>query len=196
MSVQWKGDEFMERLRDAIDKGTTAAAIALESEIRGSFGSNHGGVPSKPGEFPNSQFGELRNSMGHTKAVDGVAFVGTGLDYGRYLNNGAVIKPQGKALVIPLTWEAKRLMVRVGGSARRAINQLKYSSRKMRMVRTEKGLLVVQDVAGKNARGIAWFLITRKTIEIQPRPWGPLGVAMAQDAMREAFTNTVQEAMK
>lgn len=198
MSVQWKGDEFMARMfgpNGALNRGVTAAAIELESTIREGFGHSHGMTPSKPGAYPNTQFGDLRNSMGHTKASMGVAFVGSGLPYARYLNDGAVIRPGGKALVIPLTYQAKRLLNQYGGSPRRAINALKYGGKKIAFIRTSHGLLVAQSIGGKHARTVGWFLITRKTIVIQPRPWAKLGISQATAAMADRFAATVKEAM-
>lgn len=134
------------RLDRAIGNGLTSAAMVLADTVVREFGSNHGGYRSAPGMPPNSQSGELRNSIGYTKAEKGTgawkAVVGSSLAYPAYLNDGATIKPKNtKMLMIPLTREAER-GVRRFGSPRGFLSSLGAKVRWVPIVKGRKYLVI------------------------------------------------------
>lgn len=190
---------FVASVRAAVDHGLFAAGLVLEDQIVRGFGTNHGGRPSKPGAFPNSQTGLARASI-TTVQSPGVTRVGSDLAYLRYLNNGASISPKrGKALGIPLNPQAQTLVRRNDGSIREAINALKGMGI-VSFRRGNSGVVVILETGGKVKRGLArgvrsgeaWFLLTSKTIHIAPRPWARLGLARARKNMELRFVDTVR----
>lgn len=91
-------EEVVKRIMPAIDEGVEAAAeivadravrnIKARPSVPGQPVGRGGGMVSRPGETPTTQIGVLRNSIAYTDAQGGVAFVGTGLKYGRWLELG------------------------------------------------------------------------------------------------------------
>lgn len=187
--------DFMQRLDAAIGKGLEAAAAKLADGIAVTFGRNHGGVPSKPGQPPNTQFGGLRNSIGYTGArKEGKAwkaFAGSSLEYAAYLEKGAVIKPKNaKMLMIPLS-HAMKLAIRRYGSPRAAL----ASVGKIRWIKIDnRRSLVVRD-AGKGKRGEALFLATKGPVVLAPRPWVRPAYNLMRRTMNDAFRDSVVASM-
>lgn len=199
VSIKINAQQFLATVRGAVNDGLFASGLVLQDAIVRGFGSNHGGAPSSPGSFPNSQTGIARASFATVKG-EGFALVGSDVPYLRYLNNGASISPKkGKALGIPLTPQAKTLVRRSGGSIREAINAMKGLG-VVTFRRSNSGVVVILDTGGKVKRGLArgaksgeaWFLLTSKTIHIAPRPWARLGIARARGAMMRRFVSVVR----
>ena len=168
---------FVASVRAAANAGLTAAAMALADGMTRTFGSNHGGVTSLPGMPPNSQTGNLRGSIGYTKAENLEAQAGTDVKYGAYLEKGAIIRPKnGKAIVIPLSRAAAKLLRDHGGRARSVVNALKFDRAKpLRFIKTKNGLLIARAYGitkGKAAgtKSEPMFLVTKRAV-IKPRPW-------------------------
>lgn len=121
VTFTWRGDQF-ERLVDrAVRKGLSDAAMVLADGVVRIFGVNHGGVPSQPGEPPNSQTGHLRNSVAFVTAnQDWQAFVGSNVPYARYLNFGTTrIEPRPWA--VPALNRSRARMQRVFASSAAAV---------------------------------------------------------------------------
>lgn len=197
MSSTWNGPAVMARIRAAVDAGVTGMAVELEDTIISKIGTLSKGEPSSPGGYFNTQSGVGRNSINHTKAVDGTAYVGTSVDYLRYLNDGAIIKPKnGKALAIPLSDEAK-LKVKQLGSPRAAIAAfLAADKKRVYWVKVYGGKMLVRSDSRKmRGSSTPLFLITSKTITIAPRPWATLGQADAAQAMRARFIDEYNRSM-
>lgn len=153
-------------MRHAVNAANDAlfagALVCADRAVR-NFGANHGGVPSLPGNPPNSQSGHLRNSVTavHSKdlGVPLAAAFGTNVPYGRYLEFGA--NPKGKPwLTIPVHPEAKRASRR-GQGAR---------SFRLRFQKTRNGALLVKDVPGNRGRSEVWYVLKHE-VHIAPRPW-------------------------
>lgn len=198
MTVTIKDNPTYEaRLFAAMNRGLTDSAIVLADTMVRSFGSNHGGIPSAPGQVPHSQTGGLRNSIGYIEAVNGESGAGTTLAYGRFLEVGAHIRPRnGRAIAIPLSPEAKRLSARHGGRVRSIINALKFDkARPMRWVKTRNGvLLLIAEGRRKNAGWMPFFLLT-KHARLAARPWLRPAFLKASARMQEAFIRRVNQEM-
>jgi len=198
-------DQFMSKLRKSADEAADEMAVRLLNTIVRGFGRNHGGVPSQPGNYPNSQTGFLRNSFNMLKSEPGKAnaYVGSDVPYARYLQTGAHIRPRtAKALAIPLSSEAKRAVARHGGSARAAIDEFKADKKNpIGFIKTQSGLLIVRDFlpsrGGRKRGGVrqiseALFLITKEAV-IHPRPWATLGIRDARQAMMDAAMRSLRK---
>lgn len=168
---------FPAMVRAAANAGLTGAAMALADGMTRTFGSNHGGVTSLPGMPPNSQTGNLRGSIGYRPVEDGESRAGTDVKYGAYLEKGAIIRPKnGKAIVIPLSRAAAKLLRDHGGRARSVVNALKFDRAKpLRFIKTKNGLLIARAYGITKGRAAGtksepMFLVTKRAV-IKPRPW-------------------------
>jgi len=199
-SFTWKGEEFKRKLHEAVKRGLTDASMVLADGVVNVFGVNHGGVASKPGHPPNTQTGHARKSVGYTKADDDWrSFVGTNVPYLRYLDGGAVIRSRsGKAITIPLSAEAKRMVAAVNGRARSVINALKFDKiRPLRFFKTANGILIVRMASNRSkdrGTGEAFILLTDHAT-IHARPWAKPAVKRSRDAMERVFVNTAARQM-
>jgi len=91
VSFEWNGDAIGEAVRGAVNAAVTTAAASFADTAARSLPVDRGfGVRSKPGDPPNNQTGNLRNSIGFTKATDQKAWFGTNVMYGRHLEFGTV----------------------------------------------------------------------------------------------------------
>ena len=78
-------------IQNAVIAGANVYKNALKLKIQGNRGEAAGvvtGIPSKPGEPPNSQTGMLRNSIVITSTKTGTALVGPSVAYGKWLEFG------------------------------------------------------------------------------------------------------------
>lgn len=103
MKTEWNGDEILAELQAEVGRRVEKAAIHLENEIRKKLNASepyhigkgkkgryyHGEDPSKPGDPPKKIRGDLQRSITYKMADDKMsATVGTGLDYGFFLEVG------------------------------------------------------------------------------------------------------------
>lgn len=163
VKITWDGNNYLRHVRAAAEDALFAGALLCADQAVRNFGRAHGGVPSLPGNPPNSQTGHLRNSVTAVHPRDlGIpltAAFGTNVKYGRYLEFGA--SPRGNPyLTIPIHPEAKRASRR-GQSAR---------SFRLRFVKTKNAALLVKDVPGRHARMEVWYVLKRQ-VRIAARPW-------------------------
>lgn len=90
VTLDWKGDRASDAVRKGLAEGLTKGAEILADQMVRIMGTDHGGVPSTPGNPPNVQTSHLRNSIGYVPATPDslVAFAGTNVIYGKYLEDG------------------------------------------------------------------------------------------------------------
>ncbi len=153
----------MSHVRESANNALFAGALLAADQAVRNFGRGHGGVPSLPGRPPNSQTGNLRNSVTAVHArdlgVDLAAAYGTNVPYGRYLEFGA--RPKGSPwLTIPVSKEAK-------AASRRGLGARSF---RLRFVKTKNAALLVKDIPGRNARMEVWYVLKHE-VYIAPRPW-------------------------
>jgi len=77
-------------MAEAVNVGITAGSERIAQQVRANIRKGHGGVVSKPLSPPNSQTGNLKNSWNVIPAKSGRGYIGTGLDYSRFLERGTV----------------------------------------------------------------------------------------------------------
>jgi hypothetical protein len=199
VQIKLTDEEWRRRLfapgTGAIDRGLSSAARRLADTIVRRFGSNHGGVPSRPGDVPNSQSGNLRASIQSVDATGGTAFVGSSLAYARHLEHGAVVRPRnGRAIVIPLAPSIARQM-RNGVRPRSIINALKFDkSRPLAWIKAKRGGVIVMQKRGRKGDMVPLMLLTSRAV-IAPRPWAKPGVVAARPAMEQAFIRSARQAV-
>lgn len=186
-TLKWNGERLGALLMRAADTGAEAAARVLTETIQSGLGGVHYGRRSRPGAMPHTQTRQLRQSFSHTAGSGGAAHVFTRARYAVSLALGAVIAPRGRSLVIPMSWEAQRLMTRSDGSARAAIASLQ-AMRGFARRRTVSGgwLLGLERGRGRARTFTPWFLLTRRTVTIAPRPWHSIALARGREPMRRA----------
>lgn len=106
-------DGFMERAREAVNVGLTAAALKHRNFVRQSFSKGgRFGPGSAPGTPPNRRRGWLEKNCIHVASTNFRALSGVSKQapYGMILEKGGVIRPKlAKALPVPLNDQAKRL---------------------------------------------------------------------------------------
>lgn len=190
-------DSFMIKLRDSADKAASAMAETLADTIVRGFGRDHGGIPSTPGNYPNSQTGFLRNSIQWIPSYNQTAYVGSNAPYALYLQRGAHIRPRNaKALAIPLTKAAKD-KVEEAGTPRAAIQEFKAdTSNPVVSIKTVSGTIIARKRGRGKAKGEVepLFLITMEAV-IHPRPWATLGIRDARKDMLAIALRTMREGM-
>ncbi len=91
--VKWD-DGWQRRFQAATDAGLTGVAEKAADYAARSMGTDHGGVPSKPGDPPNVQTSNLRNNISfgspESLGTPGQSAYGTNVEYGRFLEQGTV----------------------------------------------------------------------------------------------------------
>lgn len=88
MSIQWDDNRIKAAILQAANKGIEAAGDVVANRAVTLIGNDHGGVPSLPGNPPNTQTGTLHKSITRTVAEAGKVLVGTAVEYGPYLEFG------------------------------------------------------------------------------------------------------------
>lgn len=193
--VRINAGAFLASVLDAAAHGVTAAAFPLQREIGRVLNRAKSPPSSAPGDAPHKMTGALARSWEVQRADTRTltSRVYSTLPYARFLERGAVIRPKnGKAIVIPMSAEARKAIAAHGGRARNAILALKalglISPRK-----TANGKLWVKETKGRGkarigARSEAMFLVT-KSATIAPRPYIARSIAAAQADMQRAFSD-------
>lgn len=191
--VRINKDAFLNAVMKSAADGVTAAGFVLQKEIGNVLNQGKSPPSSSPGNPPFKMTGALARSWSVQPATPSTltARVWTPLAYARYLERGADIRPKnGRAIVIPLTPEARRVLEAHGGRARNAILAMKALGQ-IRMVKVNRGILWVRDYKGRGKAGIGarsepLFLVTGGAI-IQKRPYIDRAIAIAQSGMQKAF---------
>lgn len=176
---------WTERITPALNAALFSGARVGAEVARGLLGRDHGGIPSIPGNPPNSQSGHLSRSISAASPEDlGTprrAAFGTNVVYGKYLEFGATPVAKGGALVIPINRAARRLLVEAGGRARSALLAMRfryhYGNTHVARIKTKKGgLLICVQADGGRGKGARTLLnepmfVLAKSAHIAPRPW-------------------------
>jgi hypothetical protein len=87
-NITWNDARLTAAIDAAANAGLSALAEVVADTAVRSFGINHGGVPSIPGNPPNSQLGLLYWSIKWVASTNLVSYVGTGVKYGYWLEFG------------------------------------------------------------------------------------------------------------
>lgn len=206
--VQWNGDAYLRRLRDAVDEGLYAAAQVMANQAVINLS---GPSPSKPGDFPGVDTGHLRNSIAAVHPRDlgtpGRAAFGTAVMYGRYLELGAFITPKkSKYLAIPVDRAMAQRLRRLGGGVSvRSIPGLKYIPPGKNRKPGYGGRLVIANSVKVSVRGASrksrtvaagtTAFVLKDSVVLKPRPWLRRSAIMAKAAAATAFASTVKKKM-
>jgi hypothetical protein len=93
--MSWDDGKLNRAIDAAANAGLTGLAEVVADTAVALFGINHGGVPSLPGNPPNTQLSQLRNSVVFVPSTNLISYVGTGVNYGRWLEFGTRrVKPR------------------------------------------------------------------------------------------------------
>lgn len=192
VTLTWRGDEHKRRIIEAANHGLTQAAmVGADAAVR-SFGRDHGGVPSQPGQPPHSQSGHLRSSIAFTPGRNLRAAFGTNVLYGRYLELGATPRAKrAKHLAIPLNRKARRLLVGAGGEVRN-ISGLRFVPSK----RPGVGGFLVRQSGGRRGVRTEYLFVLKSSVRIRPRPWLKRAALLSRSQMRAAFVATVRHRLR
>lgn len=112
--------EFFGALDSGVQKATLAGASVYQAELKMKLGRNHGGVPSLPGNPPNSQTGDLSRSITVKSKEIGTAQIGPNVPYGVWLEFGTT-KMAARPFVRPVAAD-KRIGDRVTAKVAQTIN--------------------------------------------------------------------------
>lgn len=197
--LTWNPEAVKSAIVASCNDGLKAVGAVVQGEMSRILGVRHGGIPSKPGQPPNSQSGRLRNSVLVDQARPLEVRIGTNLAYGSMLEFGGTILPHGKRLAIPLSKDAKRACA-MGQRPRSIILAAKFDkSRPLRYIPTKGGdTIIIRDwkrtalgrsgggkIKGTNvAKGGKWskrqindekkgepFFLLARAVKIDARPW-------------------------
>ncbi len=161
--------QFLAAVEQSVGDGVMGMAIETQGIAIRKFGKQHGGSPSKPGAYPNSQTGRLRNDINVAKLGPKTAAVGTATEYGRHLEFGANPKAKNvKYLTVPLNRKAALARRRLG-----TIRSLKLDYRPPaggKRGGNYGGVLGKTIGKGPRAKFEPWFALY-KSVRIAPRPW-------------------------
>lgn len=184
-TLEWNGDNAIRRLENAVDDGLTAAAMVAADAAERSIGRKHGGRSSTPGGPPNSQTGNLRNSIKfvspRSAGTPGRAAVGTNVVYAKMIEFGGVARPTAaKAIPVPVNEAARRMSRGLAGASLRTKNLV--------VVKRDgkPPMLVEKTSTGKDKANGAVFVL-QKSVRIAARPFLFPAVNNNKEAMRSAF---------
>lgn len=180
------GESLATNAAAAAQLGMIAAARVVRDAVVAVFGTNHGGVPSTPGMPPNSQTNNLRQSWEIDKVNPSVY---SEVPYASHLETGAIVRPRNKkAIVIPVSQEAVKLLKRSMGTPWVAIAALRHANpKRFRKIPTDNGVLIGLGQARKSQRWFTpYFLVTRKAT-IAARPYVDKSINDAGPNVEEAF---------
>lgn len=164
---------IMAAMQVAIDNAAFGAAVVAANETAAAFGTNHGGIPSRPGGIPHSQEGTLRRSVVavHPKQLGalGVARYGTNIAYGRFLEFGGLITPKtAKTLAIPANGSARRAVAR-GRSPREVMSGMG----KLTRIPLRSGGWMIGKAAQRGGRLLQSMpiFVLKWRVYVSARPW-------------------------
>ena len=194
VKLQWSGgmDGWRARINAACNAGLTAAVEVAADTVARSMGSDHGGAPSAPYSPPNSQSGNLLNSI-HYASPDRLgtplkAAFGSNAEYAKILEfGGTITAKRTKYLPVPVNKAAKDMLRRAMGESLRGQN-LKL------IVAKGKAMLVEKTRTGREKKSGAVFVLKR-SIYIAPRPLFRPVISTAGPAMTAAFKVAAQRSI-
>lgn len=166
MAYYTRNPQLMQRVKAANQAGLYRVALGLQKSIKGQLNltaSNigNGGKPSPPGSPPAKNTGTLGRSIQIDQTNPDRLLVGTNVVYAKIQEFGGVIRAKGRAMPIPLNWQAKRISAANPQGLRRVPN----------LVVIKAGGLLAQIVrkSKTGAFGAIWAL--RKSITMPKRPY-------------------------
>lgn len=196
-------DGFMERAREAVNKGLTAAAMTHANFVRASFTKAGRFSSSAPGQPPNMRrgmAGGLKSGVTFSASTNFRALSGVrkGFPYAMILEKGGVIRPKrAKALPVPLNDQAKRLSEK-GVSLRsldlvmlkpRGKPQILVGRKKMRVSHNPGGGKTVT----RNTEPV-WILV--RQVVIRARPYLRPALTNNRAAIEDAAFRAAQKVMR
>lgn len=206
-TLQWNADEFERHLIEAAEIALTECAKLAANTAQDAMGRSTGGVSSSPGSPPNVQTNQLRASIKYVSPQNMgtrlMAYVGTAVPYGRYLEgpNAIIVRPKRvKKIPVPVNEAARKMLRRLGayqsadqmgppGSLRRF--RLKLIVNKA----SKQALLVEQTPGGKEKKNGAVFVL-KSSVRIAPRPWLKVSVEKALPTMRRMFVDVAAKELR
>lgn len=184
--VQGIMGHVLKAANQAVFEAAGEGAKAVESTLRG----GPRWTPSRPGQPPNFQSGELAGSIAFVHPDAGGtplrAQVGTAVMHGLYMEKGAYVRAKkSKYLPIPVNTEAKQLLAKMDGRSLRA------SGVNLKVEKAKSGalLLVEKTPTGKEKKNGAVFIL-KVAVRILPRPWLKPGMEKATAEMHAQFEQT------
>lgn len=198
-TIRWGGDDFLRAFMEpgtgARDRGLTAAAMVLQTTIKRGMGSNHGGKPSVPGAYPNTQSNDFRQSLNVRPGMNGAAHVWSNSPYAKMLQKGGTIRPRtAKHLCWPVHRDAKLAVRRTAGNVGAAIQAMKTTGR-IYTVGTARGFVVLRAKRNGRSGKSDLMFVGARSVRILPRPWATLGVRDAAKPMTDAFVREARKTM-
>ncbi len=222
---------FKAALVRGVDMGVGRAAVVFEmgakKAIRGGQGGADGALPgqvwglrSRPGGFPRSQSGQLRNSITSEREAWAKYLVGTNLAHGKWMEYGSNPRAKNKKyLAIPLNYKAARLQKTAGSAGLRAIPGLEIIARlkngrgfllgfkagrkRVRIDAAKRGAAIKakggttqQIVSGQltASRKDEPMFVLKKSVRILPRAW--LLPTMANTANQRTAAKVLNDTVK
>ena len=185
--VDWRGMDVARQLERHAER---ALAIACE-EPRSQMKINLSGPsPSKPGNYPGADTGNLSRTL-YNKSIGQLRRgVGTELAYGRYSEHRRIITPKRvKYLPVPLNRASSRMLSRLGGASLRTKN-LKLIHRGGKM------FLVTLTPGGKisKAENSPRFVL-KKMVRVEGRPWCYRTALQTRGRFQARFRSEMMKAM-
>lgn len=204
VKLSWSGGtaDFRDRVTRACNAGLTAAvAVAADTAAR-SLGTDHGGAPSAPYAYPNSQSGQLRNSIHYAspealgtplRAAFGVG--GTGIPYARIIEQGGVVTAKTtKYLPVPVNKAAQDMLRRLTPSTGPAAS---LRSQRLKFIKGKKNAMLVEMTpSGKKEKTNGARFVLKRSIYIAPRPYLRPAASVAGPAMIAAFKEAAQRSLQ
>ena len=192
---------FTGKLRQALGTSSLAMASHAASLIRRGFTRGGRGTPSAVGTAPNVQTGLLRNSI--NARMDGVASatVRTAARYATIHEFGGTIRSRGKAMPVPLNYNAQVLLQRAGPGGLRAAMPNGYISktrdgtvilRAMGPTATQRGYKGTMPVISRDTPAF----VLRRSIRISARPFFFPPIRNNRGAIMAAGNAAFSNAMK
>lgn len=199
-TVTFDSSRFESLLIRAVNDGLAAAADVGADTAKRSFGSDHGGVPSSPGNPPNSQTGNLQGSIkyAHPDALGTPlhAAYGTPVEYGRHLEFGATVTAKRtKYLPVPVNAAARKM------ATQNATNGVGLRTRNLSLQIRKPGgvlklfLMETTPKTGAIKKNGAVFVL-KKSVRIAARPWLRRSADDGRSAMQAAFVEKAKAFMQ
>jgi len=211
MSVtNWNAIGVEAQVTMASSEGIRHCGEILEKAMKSIIGRGHGGVPSSPGQPPNSQTNTLRGQIRYEMRSHLEVAVGSGAFYGAVLERGGTIRAKKKMLMIPLSKEMKKRTARGERPANIVIALRFDKSRPIKYIKTKRGVMIVREVktVTRSARSVKWggptsvgeadeplFLMTPR-VTIAPRPWMRPALERSRERLFRGFVDTARNEMR
>lgn len=206
MITEWNADAIYQKAVKASTAGMTRVGVVLERGLKEIIGRGHGGIPSMPGQPPNSQTNFLRSQIRYEQRDPLIIRAGSGAFYGEVLEFGKTIRAKKKMLLFPISKEMKRRCAR-GERPRNIIMFLRFNKqRPLQYIKTRKGVMIARPLheVRRSSTSVKWggapsigeglellFFMTPK-VTIAPRPWMRPTLAKLRPTLPREFTKAAR----